>query len=150
MSFMSLKMTKGSASVQGVGYLLAAASSPRRFRVTDWMVGCSASPADNAFVHIIQRATVAPTATTRTPQPVDPADTLASTVQGFDTVTVDGTLTAGAFMLWWPVNQRASVRWVSEPGAEIVAPATANGGFMFGLSTASTSAMDYTVKFNEL
>ena len=78
MALMSIKLTKGSANVQGVGYLLSAASGSRRFRVSDWLMGCDASPADNTFTHIVQRATTAPTATTRTPQPLDLADTLAS------------------------------------------------------------------------
>lgn len=149
MAKMGMKMSKGTASVQGVGYLLSAASGSRRFAVKDWMIGSDASPADNSFVHIIQRATTAPTAASRTPQADDPGDTLASTVQGFETVTVDGTLTANAFLAWWPVNQRASVRWVAEVGSELIAPATANAGFMFGLSAVTTATMAYTVNFDE-
>ena len=89
---------KGSASVQSVMLLLAAAASPRRAKLYDWTLGCGASPADNVFTHIIQRCTTAGTGTTTTPNSLDPADTLASTIVTKDTVTADPTLTASAFL----------------------------------------------------
>lgn len=140
---------KGASNVQGVGYLNAAASSPRRAKLYDWAIGCGASPADNAFIHIIQRCTTAPTGSAKTPNSLDPADTLASTIVANDTVTADGTLTASAFLARVALNQRATFRWVAAPYGEILIPATASNGVMLGLSAASTSTMDYDAMYEE-
>lgn len=140
---------KGSANVQGVLYLNAAASSPRRAKVYDLSMGCGASPADNAFIWIIQRCTTAPTATGLTPNSLDPADTLASTIVANHTVTVDGTLTAAALLYRDALNQRATFRWVAAPYGELIIPATASNGFMFGLSAVSTTSMDAGCNFEE-
>lgn len=146
----SVTANKGSANVQGVLYLLAAAASPRRARIYDWTIGCGASPADNAFIHIAQRCTTAPTGSAKTPNALDPADTLASTIVTDDTITVDGTLTAAAFLARKALNQRATFRWVAAPYGELLIPATANNGIMLGLSAASTSTMDYDAMYEEL
>lgn len=140
---------KGAANVQGVLYLNAAAASPRRAKLYDYTIGCGASPADNAFTWILQRCTTVPTATTLTPNSLDPADTLASTIQAFQTVTADGTLTANAFLNRVPLNQRATYRWVSAPYGELIIPATANNGIMLGLSAASTTSFDAGANYEE-
>jgi hypothetical protein len=145
------RLTKGSASVQGVGYLNAAASNMRRFKLSDLLLGISQAPADNAFEWVVQRCTALPTGTTITPNATDPADTLASTIVATGTVTVDSaSLTAGAFLLEWPVNQRASVRWVCQPYYELLCPATASNGFMIGFAAASTSTAGLTGMYEEL
>lgn len=141
---------KGAANVQGVEYLQAAAANMRRAKVYDWTIGCTAAPADNTFNHICQRATTAPTASALTPNALDPADTLASTIQANATVTVDGTLTAAAFLAEIPLNQRASFRWVAAPYGELIIPATANNGFMFGLDAATTTTFGYGLMYEEL
>lgn len=141
---------KGAANVQGVLYANAAAANMRRARLYDWTLGCGASPADNAFTHIAQRCTTTPTASSTTPNALDPADTLASTIQTFQTVTVDGTLTANAFLLRKALNQRATFRWVAAPYGELVIPATANNGIMFGLSAVTTTSFDYDLNYEEL
>ena len=140
---------KGTASVQGVGTLTAAAASPRRAKVYDWTIGCGASPADNAFIHVAQRLTAVATGTSKTPNSLDPADTLASTIVALDTITVDGTYTAGAFLANKPLNQRATFRWVAAPYGEMIIPATSNNGIVFGLSAASTSTMNYDCMYEE-
>jgi hypothetical protein len=142
---------KGAANVKGVLYLNAAAASPRRCKLYDLTIGCDASPADNTFVHGGQRCTTAPTAAALTPNSLDPADTLASTIQAFQTVTVDGTLTASAFPFpGFALNQRASFRWVAAPYGEIIIPATANNGLMLGLiNAASTTSFQYGACYEE-
>lgn len=140
---------KGAANVQGVMYANAAAANMRRAKVYDWQLGCGASPADNAFIHVVQRATTTATASATTPNALDAADTLASTIQTSQTVTVDGTLTANAFLLRVALNQRATFRWVAAPYGELIIPATANNGFMFGLSAASTTSFDYGLNYEE-
>jgi len=141
--------SKGAANVQTVMGLSAAAASMRRAKIYDWALGCGASPADNAFIHIAQRMTTVPTGAAKTPNSLDPADTLASTIQAVDTVTVDGTLTAAAFLTRIPLNQRATFRWVAAPYGELIIPATANNGIAFGLSAASTTSFDYGMMYEE-
>ena len=141
---------KGAASVQTVMAVTAAASSPRRARIYDWTLGCGASPADNAFIHIAQRCTTAGTGAAKTPNALDPADTLASTIVVKDTITIDPSLTASAFLLWKPLNQRATFRWVAAPYGELMIPATASNGIALGLSVATTTSFDYDVNYEEL
>lgn len=143
--------SKGAANVQGVLTINAAAASPRRAKLYDWTMGCSATPAELAFVHIGQYSTTAGTGSARTPTSIEPADTLASTIVCKDTVTADPTLTAGAFLFRKALNQRATFRWVaSREGSEIVIPAVANAGILLGLSAASTQAnFDYDAAFLE-
>lgn len=146
----SIAANKGSANVQSVATLNAAAASPRRARIYDWTLGCGATPADNAFTHIGQRCTTLSTGNALTPNALDPADTLATTIVCKDTITADPTLTAAAFAFRKALNQRATFRWVAAPYGELLIPATANNGFMLGLSAASTTSFDYDVHFEEL
>lgn len=140
---------KGAASVQSVLLLTAAAASPRRAKVYDVSIGSGASPADNAFIWIVQRCTTAGTGTTLTPNSLDAADTLASTIVATHTVTVDPTLTANAFNYRDALNQRATFRWVAAPYSELIVPATTSNGFMFGLSAASTTTFDAGAMYEE-
>jgi hypothetical protein len=71
---------KGAANVQSVLVVTAAAANMRRFRIYDWTMGCGATPNDLAFIHIAQRCTTASTGTSQTPNALDQADTLASTI----------------------------------------------------------------------
>jgi hypothetical protein len=141
--------TKGAANVQGVLYLTAAAASPRRAKIYDLSMGCGAAPADNAFTWVMQRCTTAPTATGLTPNSLDPADTLASTIVANNLVTADGTLTAAAFLYRDALNQRATFRWVSAPYSELFIPATTSNGIMFGLAAVSTTAFDTGAMYEE-
>lgn len=141
---------KGAGNVQTVLLAVAAASSPRRAKIYDWTLGCGASPADNAFTHIGQRCTTAGTGAATTPNALDAADTLASTIVTKDTITIDPTLTASAFVFRKALNQRATFRWVAAPYGELLIPATASNGFALGLSSASTTSFDYDVAYEEL
>lgn len=145
----AVKANKGSASVQSILILVAAASSPRRAKLYDYTVGCGATPADAVFTHILQRCTTAGTGSALTPNALDPADTLACTIVAKDTVTVDPTLTASAFLGWKALNQRSSYRWIAAPGGEVVIPATASNGVILGLSAATTTTMDAEAHFEE-
>ena len=143
--------SKGASNVQGVVYLNAAASSMRRAKIVDWSIGSNATPADAAFSHIAQRCTALPAAgTTLTPNALDPADTLASTVVANNAITSDSAgLTASAFLFNVSLNQRAALRWVAVPYFELVIPATANYGYMLGLSAVSTTTFVYGILFDE-
>lgn len=141
---------KGSANVQSIVLPTAASSSPRRAKIYDFSWGSGATPADTAFIFVIQRCTTAGTGATLTPNSLDPADTLASTIVVKDTVTSDPTLTASAFLYRVAMNQRNTFRWVAAPGGELIIPATASNGLMFGLSAASTTTMDCGLNYEEL
>lgn len=150
MASWACKANKGTASVQAILLLVAAAASPRRANVYDYTIGCGATPADNAFNHIVQRCTTAGTGAALTPNALDPADTLASTIVAKDTITVDPTLTANAFLGRKALNQRATFRWVAVQGKEIKLPATASNGIILGLSSATTTDFDAEAHFEEL
>src|ERR1700730_10980497 len=132
MAKQAVTANKGVALVQSVLVLNAAAANMRRAKIYEWKFGSGVAPANLAFTHIIQRCTTVPTGAAKTPFPLDPADTLDSTIQAF--VTVDPTLTANAFLCRVPLNQQATFRWVAAPYGELLIPATANNGLMFGLS----------------
>lgn len=144
------QMISGGSSVQTVGAATAATSSPRRAKVLDWKFGSSQSPADNEFIHIIQRCTTAGTGTAVTPNATDPADTLASTIVVKGTITADPTLTASAFLATVALNQRASFRWVAAPYDEILIPATASNGVAFAVSSATTTTFAEDLQYEEL
>ena len=143
---------KGSASVQGVGYLAAAASSPRRAKVYEITFGSGATPGDNVFIHVVQRMSGVGSlaGTAKTPNALDPADSLASTIVATDTVTADSAnLTSGAFLKNVALNQRATFRWVAAPYGELIIPATANNGLMLGVSAATTSVLNDDAMYEE-
>lgn len=153
MAYASVAFNSGGSSVKACGYAYAAAASPRRARLLELELGNASSPADNAFIFIIQAISGITTlaGTTKTPMMLDAGDTLASTIVCKDTITADSTnLTAGSFALNWPVNQRGSVRYVAAPGAEIVIPATTSNGYLFGVSAASTTTQGASLTFLEL
>jgi len=134
----------------GVGALCAAAASMRRAELYDFIFGSEATPADQVFLWEINRSTTVPTGTAVTPAPLDLADTLASTIQAFENLTVQGTNTAGVVPLSVPLNQRATFRWVAPPGGNLIIPATANAGFHFNTPTASgTPAATCNVNYIE-
>jgi hypothetical protein len=145
-----VKANKGTNNVQTVLGLTAAASSPRRAKVHDLSFGCEASPADNAFAWMIQRCSTAGTGSALTPNALDPADTLASTIVAKDTTTADPTLTASAFLYAQALNQRASFRWVAAPYSEIIIPATASNGIVLGLTAATTTSFTAGAQYEEL
>lgn len=143
------KGSKDATSVKSVLLLTAAASSPRRAKVYDLMFGCSASPADNAFLWQVQRCSTAGTGTTNTPNSLDAADTLATTIVSTNVVTIDPTLTGAAFLLQIPLNQRATFRWVAAPYGELIIPATASNGVALIVSSATTTVLDASAQFDE-
>lgn len=149
MAYAAVAFNSGGTSVKSGGVLVAATSSMRRARLLEIELGNASSPADNAFIFIFQRCTTPGAGTVQTPNMSDAGDTLASTLVATSAVTADPTLTAGAFAMNWPVNQRGSVRFVAAPGAELVIPATASNGYMFGLSAASTTIQGASCTFLE-
>lgn len=145
------EMNKATTSTTvGVGALCAAAANMRRAKIYDIIFGSEATPADQVFLWEVNRSTTVPTGTSVTPAVLDPGDTLASTIQAFENLTVQGTNTAGVVPLAVPLNQRGTFRWVASPNSELWIPATANAGFHFNTPTASgTPAATVTAQFEE-
>jgi hypothetical protein len=141
--------SKGAANVRCVLAITAAAASPRRAKVYDWTLACSAAPADATWIHEGQRCTTAGTGSAKTPNSLDPADSLASTIVCNDTITVDPTATANAFVFRKTLNQRATFRWVAAPYGELIIPATAANGFLLGLSAVTTTDFAYDAHYEE-
>ena len=112
-----------------------------RPRIFDLIMGSDATPADNAAKYVLQRYTAAGTATSVTPQAIDPGDPAALASAG-KAHTVEPTYTASAIMLHWAQNQRATFRWVAAPMSEIVLPATAANGVGIQSITVAGSAVN--------
>lgn len=134
-----------SSTYKTILLVTAAASNPRRGKVYDLLVGTNGTPADNYMEYDISRQTVAGTATSITPNPLDPADSTLTSLAAAN-ATAEGTITANSSVFYVGVNQRASYRWVAAPGSELVFPATASNGFAQrtrsgGYTSTVTSAM---------
>lgn len=120
-----------------------------RVRLYDFMVGAGGTPADNVLNWTLQRSTTAGTLTAVTPQALDSADPAAEATAG-ENATVEPTYTAGAELAEFPMNQRATYRWVAAPGGELIVPATANNGLGFQVrSPAYTGTAEVTFHFEE-
>ena len=100
-----------------------------RPRLYDLIIGCAATPADQAANWAVQRFTADGTGGTLfAPVAIDPGDPAALATSRQAPVTTEPTYTASAFVFQASVNQRATFRWVSAPNGELIAPATAANG----------------------
>ena len=148
MAKMSVPLRRTASTTASVGSVTADATRPRRFRLYDILVGSEASPADNAFLYTVQRCTAAGTSTAVTPRNLDPASATTEMDAG-ENHTVEPTYTASAELLFIPVNQRATMRWVAAPGGELVFPATASNGFGVETPSAGTVVVSVTCYVDE-
>src|SRR5579863_4516547 len=116
------------------------ASTTVRPRIYQFVIGNSATPADNGGMYYLARwTTSAGTAgSSPTPLAIDPADVAAIATAG---ITHSGEPTyASTQLAQIPLNQRATYTWNSyQPGYEFVNPATATTGIGLFLSSANTS-----------
>ena len=104
----------------------------------EFTLGSSSSPADVATLFLLGRFTAVGTEGSGfTPVPLDSADAPAAADYA---VAHSGppTYTASAHLWGCSLNQRATFRWVANPGGEHIAPATANNGI--GLYSSSSGA----------
>jgi len=129
------------STTASLGTATADATRPRRAKWFDLIVGSEASPADNAFLYVLQRCTAAGTSTSVTPSSLDPADAATESDAG-ENHTIEPTYTATLILLEIPLNQRATFRWVAAPGSELTVPATASNGI--GIATPTSSAVAIT------
>jgi len=145
----SLLLQRTASASLSVGNIIADATRPRRGKVYELDFGSEATPADNPFLWQVQRCTTAGTATTATPVAINPAD-VATEADGGANHTIDPTLTASSMLLTVPLNQRATFRWVADPGKELVYPATASNGVAVRTPTCGLVAVTCTLYFSEM
>ena len=131
-----VEINRTASTTLSVGTWCSDATTPRRQKIYELILGSEATPADNAFLWQAQRTTTQGTGTAvTTPPPLDSADA-ALLADVLENHSVDPTLTANTVTLSIALNQRATFRWVAAPGSELVIPATANNGYAFRTPTA--------------
>jgi hypothetical protein len=149
MAVYSEALARTASTTASLGTLLGGAS-PRRAKIQEIIIGSEATAADNPFLYLLQRCVVGSAAGSAvTPSAIDPGDTVAANISVLQNLTIEPTYTSGAVMLRLPLNQRATFRWVAQPGSEIVTPATQNSGVGFQTPTATAVAISATVWHNE-
>lgn len=141
MANFTANMTRTASATLAVGALTAAASNPRRYKLCDWVYGAAeGTVGDGVFEWEIQRCTTAGTAGTNpTPASIDPGDTLAATTVCGQAHSANPTLTANQVLYSAGLNQRATFRYVAQPGRELIVPATASNGLGFTTPIASAA-----------
>ena len=123
--------------------------------IYEFEVGASGVPnaTDCAIVWDLSRATAIGTpSATGVVNPLDPADAASSHVSSVNHPTIEPTITANSQVWGLAANQRASYRWVVNPGGpgELVIPATnVNGLAMRAKSSNFASTADAAVYFRE-
>jgi hypothetical protein len=145
----SAQFNRAASAAAAVGTITADATTPRRQKIYDILVGSEAAPADFAFLWTLDRCTTAGTSTAVTPTKLDPADAAALADAG-ENHTAEPTFTAGEVALSIPLNQRATIRWVASPGGELIIPAVASNGIGIRTPTAgAAAAITASVHFEE-
>jgi len=117
-------------------YATTGAGILARGKVYDILVGTNGTPADNELEWDVSRMTAEGTATTVTPNALDPADAACGATSKANH-TAEGTVTSNSSVLYFAANQRVTVRWVAAPGSELVYPATATNGFVVRAKSAA-------------
>lgn len=101
-------------------------ATPRRIAVYDAIVGASLAAADAVAEYQIYRATTGTAAGQATSAvPLDPADIPVDAV-ALEDLTTEPTAIVG--LVSFPLNQRATFRWVASPGSELVTAAATDSG----------------------
>ena len=120
----------------------------RRIELMEWIFGSEATAADNPFLWQIRRVTAAGSlaGTTITPAPLDTAEAVAL-FDALENLTVNPSM--GATLLSIPLNQRATFRWVAQPGVPVISPALAANGFICLTPTSSAVAITETLIIRE-
>jgi hypothetical protein len=145
----SAQFNRAASAAAAVGTITADATTPRRQKIYDLLVGSEAVPADFAFLWTLDRCTTAGTSTAVTPTKLDPGDAVALADAG-ENHTAEPTFTAGEVLLSIPLNQRATIRWVAPPGGELVIPAVASNGIGIRTPVAgAAAAITATAHFEE-
>lgn len=107
------------------------------------IISSVATPADNAAEYFIQRHTGDGSGTAWTPVAVDSGDPASSTTAKYNH-SIEPTYTSNIIVLRFAANQRATFRWIANPGKEIKCPASTNG---LGLLANAVGGSAYTNAF---
>lgn len=121
-----------------------------RPKISSIVIGSGATPADQCSGYRLQRTTTAGTGGTAfTPVEDDPGDPASlATFRYAD--TGEPSYTSNKILLEFPLNQRATFRWVAVPGHEKVLPAVAaNGAGLLGVSPTSAFTVTTTFEWEE-
>jgi len=106
-----------------------------RAALVEFVLGCSSTPADLTGLFQLKRTTAVGTEGSGfTPLPLDPAFKAASCDYGV-AHSVEPTYTSANELYGFGLHQRATHRWIAEPGRGLVIPATASNGI--GLKSSS-------------
>jgi len=121
----------------------------RRFRTYDILIGNSGTPADVGYLYEISDGTGGTAAGTGvTAEPLDPAD-VAAEAAPLSLITTNPTTINAVPLLQFPLNQRASFRWVAAPGGELITAASAGDGLLVQHTTASGSTATHVQLHHE-
>ena len=137
----------GTDGADGVGSLDS--DTTVRLRLYDFTVGSSATPADIALTWIVRRyASTAGTASAVGDE--EPIDDAAPANLGDAREEFTAAPGAGSPLMTFPLNQRATYRWVAAPGSEFVLPVTATTGVYFNAQHgSSTPGAEASIFWNE-
>jgi hypothetical protein len=127
-------------------------ATARRLKVFDLLIGCAATPADQASSFNLRRTSADGSPLTAfTPTKLDPAD--GASIASLDltwTGAAEPTITGDSDLLQIPLNQRATVRWVAADGREIIVPAVSEAGLALLSAIATSPAIhNYCVLWTE-
>jgi len=127
------------------------ATPTKRGRIYDILVGSVASPADQAANFAVNRTTAVGTEGSGfVPNNLDPAGPAGDYDSGIGAFSGEPTKTANKELLVFPLNQRATFRWVANQGSELLMAATQNNGACLQTkSSTSTQAHTATILFEE-
>ncbi len=108
--------------------LVGITATLRRSYTYELIFGNEGTPADNVLNWTVQRCTAEGTATEVVPTRLDLADAESDMNVG-ENHTGEPTYTSTEEILEFPLNTRATFRWVASPGSEIVTPSTNEAGY---------------------
>ncbi len=140
------------STYSGLCNVAGPASTPRRGKLYDLLIGTAGTPGDTAMEFQVVRITTVATGvaggTLTTAQPLDTADAAATTVATINSSV--GQTVSAVSVFYIGMNQRASYRWVCAPGSELVWPATTSNGLSLqGKSASYTGTMTGTIYYQE-
>lgn len=108
--------------------LVGITATLRRSYTYELIMGNEGTPADLVLNWVVQRVTAEGTATGVVPTRLDLADAESDMNVG-ENHTTEPTYTSTEELLEFPLNTRATFRWVATPGSEIITPATNEAGY---------------------
>jgi hypothetical protein len=145
-SFSGPNATGGTGTSITTGKTLVSAvnTTAVRARIFDITIGSTAVPADQAATYVAARFAAGKGTTAAaapTPAPLDNAEPVAAVAVGEWTHSAEPSYTAG--LLYVPLNQRATFRYVASPGAEFMGTNTTTAGVGVLIMNATASMIEW-------